>query len=456
MKNPVEKVDPVLFAESLKKTDWEVQRFNAYPFFISGVATLSGFELAWGLKYMHFLCIAHIKNVEWHYDRADYERIGNIFWSKIETINDLKVLIDEYRSTYAEVVKNAEYVEADLASLSIDELKVLLKAQVQRVFSSAGIAHIIECASYVGEQKLSAEYGIDPSQVHPSEISFIQRAALYAQELCDSHRTDNEIVDDFNKKFAWVQSTYLGRNDMSIGAIRDLAHSKKESVVAVDGGVIDGEAKVFVGILSNIFSWQDERKFNILESIYRSQPVLDMVAVRLGISKDVIKFMLPEEVDRVTDTHFQKELVGRSKLFVDYAPNTLKRTSFVGTDAQKFIDSFIDVHTSGADLTLKGQTAFAGKVQGIVRICLSLESINTFKTGEILVASMTRPEYVSAMKKAAAFVTNEGGITCHAAIIARELKKPCVIGTKIATKVLKDGDLVEVDATNGTVRIVVK
>jgi len=56
------------------------------------------------------------------------------------------------------------------------------------------------------------------------------------------------------------------------------------------------------------------------------------------------------------------------------------------------------------------------------------------------------------MKKAVAFVTDEGGITCHAAIISREMKKPCIIGTKIATRALKDGDLVEVDANKGVVR----
>jgi len=69
---------------------------------------------------------------------------------------------------------------------------------------------------------------------------------------------------------------------------------------------------------------------------------------------------------------------------------------------------------------------------------------------------MTDPRYVFAMKKAGAIVTDEGGITCHAAIVARELKKPCIIGTKIATKVLKGGDLVEVDAERGIVRILEK
>ncbi len=66
---------------------------------------------------------------------------------------------------------------------------------------------------------------------------------------------------------------------------------------------------------------------------------------------------------------------------------------------------------------------------------------------------MTRPDYLPAMKKASAFVTDEGGITCHAAIVAREMKKPCIVGTKIATKILKDGDEVEVDANAGMIRV---
>ena len=72
--------------------------------------------------------------------------------------------------------------------------------------------------------------------------------------------------------------------------------------------------------------------------------------------------------------------------------------------------------------------------------------------GDILVSVATTPSIIMAMKKAAAFVTDEGGLTCHAAIVAREMKKPCVIGTKIATKVFKDGDVVEVDAERGIVR----
>ncbi len=82
------------------------------------------------------------------------------------------------------------------------------------------------------------------------------------------------------------------------------------------------------------------------------------------------------------------------------------------------------------------------------------KQINELKAGEILVSSMTIPDFLPAMKKAAAIVTNEGGTLCHAAIIARELKKPCIVGTQFATHILKDGDFVEVDANKGIVTLI--
>jgi phosphohistidine swiveling domain-containing protein len=101
---------------------------------------------------------------------------------------------------------------------------------------------------------------------------------------------------------------------------------------------------------------------------------------------------------------------------------------------------------------LRGSTAYPGEIEGKVRVLRFVRESVMFRSGEILVASMTDPRYLSAMKRAAAIVTDEGGITCHAAIVSRELKIPCVVGTKYATQVLKTGDRVEVDATKGVVR----
>mgnify|MGYP001579924274 FL=1 len=106
--------------------------------------------------------------------------------------------------------------------------------------------------------------------------------------------------------------------------------------------------------------------------------------------------------------------------------------------------------------TLNGTCASLGTATGPVRVLTTLESISTMQEGEILVAPMTRPEYVPAMKKAIAIVTDEGGITSHAAIVSREMGKPCVIGTKNATKVLKNGWIVQVKAGHGQVLVLSK
>ncbi len=101
---------------------------------------------------------------------------------------------------------------------------------------------------------------------------------------------------------------------------------------------------------------------------------------------------------------------------------------------------------------IKGQIAQMGLARGRVKIVRKKDQVAQVEVGDVIVSPMTTPDFLPAMKKAVAFVTDEGGITCHAAIVARELGKPCIIGTKIASKVFKDGDMVEVDANQGIVR----
>lgn len=101
---------------------------------------------------------------------------------------------------------------------------------------------------------------------------------------------------------------------------------------------------------------------------------------------------------------------------------------------------------------IKGTPASAGKARGKVKIVITGQDQNKMRKGDILVSTMTTPRLITAMKKAAAIVTDEGGLTAHAAIVSRELGIPCIVGAKIATRVLKDGDYVEVDADKGIVR----
>jgi len=105
---------------------------------------------------------------------------------------------------------------------------------------------------------------------------------------------------------------------------------------------------------------------------------------------------------------------------------------------------------------IKGSVAYKGNVCGVARLVLTKSDYIKINKGDILVTYMTHPNMISIISKVAGIITDEGGVLCHAAITARESGIPCVIGTKIATKVLKDGDLVEVDADKGVVKIIKK
>jgi len=102
-------------------------------------------------------------------------------------------------------------------------------------------------------------------------------------------------------------------------------------------------------------------------------------------------------------------------------------------------------------LILDGLAASHGMVSGKVKIIHDLKELYKVQAGDILVTKMTNPDMVVSMQKASGIVTDEGGATCHAAIVSRELGIPCVVGTKKATEVLKEGQIITVDGTNGKV-----
>lgn len=114
-----------------------------------------------------------------------------------------------------------------------------------------------------------------------------------------------------------------------------------------------------------------------------------------------------------------------------------------------------DVTADNAEVAVRGLPASPGVASGVVHVIDNPKDIDQFKQGEILVTLMTSPDWVPAMKKAASIITNNGGMTCHAAIISREMQIPCIVGTRsknvAATDVLKTGDVVTVDAKNGVV-----
>lgn len=120
----------------------------------------------------------------------------------------------------------------------------------------------------------------------------------------------------------------------------------------------------------------------------------------------------------------------------------------------EYLEDFdINLNNSAAkDVVLQGRSASPGRVEAVVRI-VDDPATDEFKDGEVLVCKMTSPDYLPLMQKSAAILTDEGGILCHAAIVARELGKPCIVSTGEATTKLKTGQKVLVDADSGTVKV---
>ncbi len=173
----------------------------------------------------------------------------------------------------------------------------------------------------------------------------------------------------------------------------------------------------------------------LYELYYLAGSIFSEVEAHLGI--DSVKDYLPDDL-----------LAGKLKRI----PHEYAIIKY--DDGVIVTDSFVKQDNAEAQM-LRGTIAQKGIATGTVKVIYTPAEIGKIEAGDILVTNMTIPAYITAMHKASAFVTDEGGITCHAAIIAREMKKPCVIGTKIATKVFQDGDIVEVDANSGIVKKII-
>jgi phosphoenolpyruvate synthase/pyruvate phosphate dikinase len=209
--------------------------------------------------------------------------------------------------------------------------------------------------------------------------------------------------------------------------------------------------------LENVPKETRDRAMNLREQTERYSSKRDKVMV-INLKKlypelgENVKFLLPQEAFNIkSNPNLKKDLDERSKGYIFYNGQLYSGESIKTFAGDKNIELMELPSTITSDV--KGTTAYKGVVKGKVCLVITKSDLKKVISGDILVSPMTRPEFLPAMNKAAAFVTDEGGITCHAAIVSREMKKPCIIGTKNATKVLKDGDYVEVDANSGIVRI---
>ena len=210
----------------------------------------------------------------------------------------------------------------------------------------------------------------------------------------------------------------------------------------------------WLAVMEKLIYLHDLRKEMQVKTVYAGNLILREAARRVKLDWRDLEWLNRSEVKSIlAGERLDEKEITRRKKAVSVLVDKKGYKLLSGEEAVKFANREL-VFKENKTKNLKGVGASPGKVSGKVKVCNGAEeAFKKIKKGDILVCPMTLPDYVPAMKKALAIITDEGGITCHAAIISRELGIPCVVGTKIATQVLKDGYLVEVDADKGTVKI---
>ncbi len=320
------------------------------------------------------------------------------------------------------------------------------------------------------EKKLSKEIGAGSDKTSIMEaLSAPEKLSFYQEEEVDLSKAEN--IEQHKDKYFWLKNSYNGTKVLDTSFFenrkRELDVKKvNTSVERVLGALqkkvemqrqfkLSKEIMDIARAVSTGIEWQDERKKYILTALHTQTLFLEEVSRRFGYDlEDLYNCWYFEVTDIIKGLDLQEKLKKRKNGFGieyhDYCKNLSEK------EIGYFWDFYANLCKSGDEEGLvKGTVVSKGEsviTTGRVRILLDPHDVGSFQEGEILIAPMTSPEYVFAMKKSSAVVTDVGGLTSHAAIVSRELGVPCVVGTRRATSVFKDGDLVEVNTENSTVK----
>lgn len=280
-------------------------------------------------------------------------------------------------------------------------------------------------------------------------------------------KKDNSVFFYYDAAGVEWQITQAGTYKKELEAINTIkkGYNKIKDIIEKEKVLSRKELMEFIKSVRDLWPWLNYMWWAIEYRDKHKLPMDNLIQIRkytehfspgiIHILRDSIKKIYPKLKD-YSDFILLSEIEGNN---IPDETVLKQRINYIFTENKLYNSieeikgyNFIFEQNSNAD-NLSGQTAYPGKVTGRVRIIEKRKDALIFKEGEILVASTTTPDYLPAMKKSAAIISEHGGAISHAAIISRELKIPCIVGVKEATKKLKAGDLVEVDADNGIVKI---
>lgn len=407
------------------------------------------------------------------------EKHFNIIWDEWES------WVEEYEK------KSKEWDKIEWENISDEKLYKIMEDFFDFNISFWLIVHVPEISNWGGEYllknelvKINKDDADDYMEIlsAPVKYSFFQEEELDLLEL-GLEKNKEKYKNNLNnhaKKFHWLLNSYGGNRilgpDYFDNKLREILKNKtakekmgdivatlrknklrKKELIKKLG--LSEKVQLTAYRLSESIWWQDLRKGYIWRMHFYLEIFLKEISKRKGYDLETLRWCDFEEFLKLSknkNNAMLDEIAKRKDYFMIFSSDK-KFSSF--TDGI-IIEEILDFYTEKAGENvreLKGMAVSKGKnsiVKGMVKIVYNpFDSLKNFKEGEILVTGMTSPEYIILMKKAKAIITDHGGFTSHAAIVSRELSVPCIVGTKIATQVLKDGDLVEVDADKGIVKI---
>jgi phosphoenolpyruvate synthase/pyruvate phosphate dikinase len=284
-----------------------------------------------------------------------------------------------------------------------------------------------------------------------------------------------KLIKELSEKYFWFPYEYIGPAIWDEPTIEKIIEDnlKEGSGVNIHNSEINGNKQGacilkyalsdkiinLFRILQTLTLMADDRKrYNAEICYFLNGIIFSNLADKLGVSRDEALYVNQDllRIFKKDKELFLKRLTNRVEMLVEVIEDGNSLWYEGVKEGNKILESLDICLSIDQDVNeIIGQPAYKGKIVGRARV-LKTSQVNNFVDGEIIVTGMTTPDFTPLIKKAGAIVTDEGGITCHAAIVAREMKKPCITGTKNATKILKDGDLIEVDADKGIVKIINK
>lgn len=484
----------VIDLQKFVKERWYFQGINAVPAFIQAgpISAIHIMKKSLGFNYSKFILIFKNDYCDYIYNRDDLHDVAsNIIKRYKKDKNYTKFLLDKSIDEAKPFLEHVKATIPRIKEMNDEELLSNFKEFSEIFYSVFGASHCIEGFSLTNDvlikdllMKSLQEKGLSEkfteyfnSLMQPTRSTFNLESNNLMHEMIKLYKEEkdseelNDLIEEYIKKFYWIKYSWIGGKELTK---EDVLEEIKEHIEKDDEiKYIDDkelrknvetkeklceelelgeEIELYLDLTEFMTYWQDDRKINILIGVSAMQKYVDEISKRSGIKEENLKYILPDEIEGINDFD-EEELESRRKgsAFL-YSDN--EREILIGKEFEDFEDL---LNKEGKDDDIKevcGMCASVGKCVGRVKVCLTMEDLKKLEEGDILVTAMTRPEFFQAMKTAAAFVTDEGGLTCHAAIVAREFNKPCIIATKNATKLLKDGDLVEVNANHGVVKVI--